>query len=209
MISFKNKNVLIVGNNLGFEKEISLKLSNLGATIILVSQNKELANETFNSIRGSSHKYFNFSNGQDIEKFVENIIHNEEFIDIYIHCADETNEHLSSIKSSKLQSIFDKNIALYLNFIKNISSKKQSNNYLSILYLSLTSNEISASNMSKFLSLELFEKNIRVNSLLIDTICKYDFSEEKNNLMERVTSMLSYLISENANFIIGENYKIN
>ena len=29
MISFKNKKVLIIGNNLGFEKNIAIKLNNL------------------------------------------------------------------------------------------------------------------------------------------------------------------------------------
>ena len=63
--------------------------------------------------------------------------------------------------------------------------------------------------MSKTLSLELFEQNIRVNSLAIDNRYKYDFNENSNELMERISSMASYIVSENAKFIVGEIYKIN
>jgi len=40
MISFKNKKVLIIGNNLGFEKDVANKLNNLGANILLILKTK-------------------------------------------------------------------------------------------------------------------------------------------------------------------------
>ncbi|MGJ0301322.1 hypothetical protein [Aliarcobacter cryaerophilus] len=202
MISFKNKKVLIIGNNLGFEKDVAIKLNNLGANILLITQNEILAKETISLLKGDNNRYLNFTNIKDIENSVENT-------DIYIHFADEQIDNLYLIDHNKLQNIFDKNITSYINFIKAISSKKQDVNNLSVLYISSNSNQISGLNMSKTLSLELFEKNIRVNSLAIDNKYKYDFNENSNELMQRVSSMASYIVSENAKFIVGEIYKIN
>lgn len=202
MISFKNKKVLIIGNNLGFEKDIAIKLNNLGANILLIAQNEILAKETISLLQGDNNRYFNFTNIKDIETSVENT-------DIYIHFADEQSDNLYLMDYSNLKNIFDKNITSYINFIKAISSKKQNINNLSVLYISSNSNQISALNMSKTLSLELFEQNIRVNSLAIDNRYKYDFNENSNDLIERISSMASYIVSEYAKFIVGEIYKIN
>ena len=202
MISFKNKKVLIIGNNLGFEKDVAIKLNNLGANILLITQNEILAKETISLLKGDNNRYLNFTNIKDIENSVENT-------DIYIHFADEQIDNLYLIDHNKLQNIFNKNVTSYINFIKAISSKKQNINNLSVLYISSNSNQISALNMSKTLSLELFEQNIRVNSLAIDNRYKYDFNENSNELMERISSMASYIVSENAKFIVGEIYKIN
>lgn len=202
MISFKNKKVLIIGNNLGFEKDIAIKLNNLGANILLIAQNEILAKETISLLQGDNNRYFNFTNIKDIETSVENT-------DIYIHFADEQSDNLYLMDYSNLKNIFDKNITSYINFIKVISSKKQNINNLSVLYISSNSNQISALNMSKTLSLELFEQNIRVNSLAIDNRYKYDFNENSNEFMERISSMASYIVSEYAKFIVGEIYKIN
>ena len=38
---------------------------------------------------------------------------------------------------------------------------------------------------------------------------KYDFNENSNDLIERISSMASYIVSEYAKFIVGEIYKIN
>lgn len=202
MISFKNKKVLIIGNNLGFEKDIAIKLNNLGANILLIAQNEILAKETISLLQGDNNRYFNFTNIKDIETSVENT-------DIYIHFADEQSDNSYLMDYSNFQNIFDKNITSYINFIKVISSKKQNINNLSVLYISSNSNQISALNMSKTLSLELFEQNIRVNSLAIDNRYKYDFNENSNDLIERISSMASYIVSEYAKFIVGEIYKIN
>lgn len=202
MISFKNKKVLIIGNNLGFEKDVAIKLNNLGANILLITQNEILAKETISLLQGDNNRYFNFTNIKDIETSVENT-------DIYIHFADEQSDNLYLMDYSNLKNIFDKNITSYINFIKVISSKKQNINNLSVLYISSNSNQISALNMSKTLSLELFEQNIRVNSLAIDNRYKYDFNENSNDLIERISSMASYIVSEYAKFIVGEIYKIN
>lgn len=202
MISFKNKKVLIIGNNLGFEKDVAIKLNNLGANILLITQNEILAKETISLLQGDNNRYFNFTNIKDIETSVENT-------DIYIHFADEQSDNSYLMDYSNFQNIFDKNITSYINFIKAISSKKQNINNLSVLYISSNSNQISALNMSKTLSLELFEQNIRVNSLAIDNRYKYDFNENSNDLIERISSMASYIVSEYAKFIVGEIYKIN
>lgn len=202
MISFKNKKVLIIGNNLGFEKDVAIKLNNLGANILLITQNEILAKETISLLQGDNNRYFNFTNIKDIETSVENT-------DIYIHFADEQSDNSYLMDYSNFQNIFDKNITSYINFIKAISSKKQNINNLSVLYISSNSNQISALNMSKTLSLELFEQNIRVNSLAIDNRYKYDFNENSNEFMERISSMASYIVSEYAKFIVGEIYKIN
>ncbi len=202
MISFKNKKVLIIGNNLGFEKDVAIKLNNLGANILLITQNEILAKETISLLQGDNNRYLNFTNIKDIETSVENT-------DIYIHFADEQSDNLYLMDYSNLKNIFDKNITSYINFIKAISSKKQNINNLSVLYISSNSNQISALNMSKTLSLELFEQNIRVNSLAIDNRYKYDFNENSNDLIERISSMASYIVSEYAKFIVGEIYKIN
>ncbi|MGJ0357021.1 hypothetical protein [Aliarcobacter cryaerophilus] len=202
MISFKNKKVLIIGNNLGFEKDVAIKLNNLGANILLITQNEILAKETISLLQGDNNRYLNFTNIKDIETSVENT-------DIYIHFADEQSDNLYLMDYSNLKNIFDKNITSYINFIKVISSKKQNINNLSVLYISSNSNQISALNMSKTLSLELFEQNIRVNSLAIDNRYKYDFNENSNDLIERISSMASYIVSEYAKFIVGEIYKIN
>lgn len=202
MISFKNKKVLIIGNNLGFEKDIAIKLNNLGANILLIAQNEILAKETISLLQGDNNRYLNFTNIKDIETSVENT-------DIYIHFADEQSDNSYLMDYSNFQNIFDKNITSYINFIKAISSKKQNINNLSVLYISSNSNQISALNMSKTLSLELFEQNIRVNSLAIDNRYKYDFNENSNEFMERISSMASYIVSEYAKFIVGEIYKIN
>ena len=202
MISFKNKKVLIIGNNLGFEKDVAIKLNNLGANILLITQNEILAKETISLLQGDNNRYLNFTNIKDIETSVENT-------DIYIHFADEQSDNSYLMDYSNFQNIFDKNITSYINFIKAISSKKQNINNLSVLYISSNSNQISALNMSKTLSLELFEQNIRVNSLAIDNRYKYDFNENSNDLIERISSMASYIVSEYAKFIVGEIYKIN
>lgn len=209
MMTLQDKKILVVGNNLNFQKEISIELSNLGATTILINQNKEWKNEILSYSSEENYRYYHLLNIQNIQKTIDDIISKEGYIDAYIHCSDEMRNNLSSIEYTNLRVIFDKNIASYLAFISAISLRKQNNKYLPVVYISSDLNKLSAAYMSKTLALELYDQNIRINSILFENTYKYELNENNNDFIKKVSLMSAYLISENANFIVGEVYKIN
>ncbi|MGB6329967.1 MAG: SDR family NAD(P)-dependent oxidoreductase [Halarcobacter sp.] len=210
MIAFQNKKILIVTtNNLDIEKDIAIALSNLGATIVFVSSNEEIGIKALSSLKGNNHKYFNLNNSQNIDELADNIIsYDKKGIDAYIHCAKKETPSLLCTENNELQSIFNVNIVSYLNFIKYFSKSKKKSSNISILYLFSDSNKINAAEMSKTLSLELFEENIKINSLQLGEATTSDLKEDSNKITQNVIGMVSYLISENASFIVGEVYKL-
>ncbi|PRM98231.1 SDR family oxidoreductase [Aliarcobacter cryaerophilus] len=183
MISFKNKKILVTGASSGLGREVAIHLSELEAKVVLIARDEDRLKETISLMKEpKKHKYFlyDLENIDDISTLVTNCVgYNNLKFDGFVHCAGVPAIYpLKVLDYKKFEKVFKINTYSYLEIIKHLSKKQNSNDEAGIVYLSslLKSkkaqmtyiiSKVSADAISKTLSLELIKRRIRVNSILI------------------------------------------
>ena len=86
---FQNKKFLITGASSGIGKELSVFLSNLGATVCITARDKERLNQTFDLLIGEGHKQFSYdiSMPDNISDLMDDVYSEYGQLDGLIHCA--------------------------------------------------------------------------------------------------------------------------
>lgn len=250
MITFKNKKILVTGASSGIGREVAIHLSELEAKVVLIARDEDRLKETLSLMKQTEiHKYFcyDLENIDDISTLVTNCVgYNNLKFDGFVHCAGVPAIYpLKVLDYKKFEKVFKINTYSYLEIIKHLSKKQNSNDEASIIFLSSILEEypkkaqipyiiskVSASNISKAISLELQKRKIRVNSVLVGSVHtkmvedteKYSLlasDVEKGKLPEHynpmwkllstkeVSNMIIFLLSDSARYIVGENYFID
>lgn len=209
MISFLEKKILITQADSNLGKELSLKLNNLGAKLVLLGENEIILKEIM-SITNSKHSYLciKIDEFEDINTLISNHIKSDSTkFDGYIHC------------STLLPKYFTNNAHFYIKMIETICKNDYSNDNMSILLISDNSknsitdinlpsmaSNYSINNLSKIISLKYILRKIRVNTVIIDNI-KINIDEE--SYINDISNVGIYLMSDSAKYIIGEEYIID
>lgn len=249
MISFKNKKILVTGASSGIGREISIHLSELGAKVVLIARDKNNLEETISLMKQpENHKYFSYDleDIDNISILISNCIQYDNIkFDGFVHCAGiPAIVPLKILDYQKFEKVFKINTYSYLEIIKHITKKQNSNDETSIVFLSSIFEEypkkaqipyimskVSASNISKAISLELEKRKVRVNSVLVGSVLTKMVEDTEryrllNNDIEKtnerkhkqtckilstreVSNMVMFLMSDSARYIIGENYFID
>lgn len=188
MITFKNKKILVTGASSGIGREISIHLSELGAKVVLVARDEDRLKETISLMKQPEiHKYFcyDLENIDNISNLISSCIEYDNIkFDGFVHCAGvPAIIPLKVLDYKKFEKVFKINTYSYLEIVKHISKKQNSNDEASIVFISsLTTkilakgeiaymiSKVSAENISKVLSVELIKRKIRVNNVVSGAI---------------------------------------
>ncbi len=245
MISFEGKKILVTGASSGIGREISIHLSELGAKVVLLARDEERLKETISLMEGKGHRYMSYDleNIDGLFDLVKNLLdYDDTKFNGYVHCAGNVGIYpLKVINYNNFEKVMKVNTYSYLEIIKHLSKKTFSNDNTSIVYLSAMLTKVpkkaqavyiasknAGEGMSKTLSLELFKRKIRINSVLVGSVLtkmsldteKYkllkpnteeidDSSVSKNLSPREVSNMVMFLMSDSAKYIIGESYYID
>ncbi len=176
--SLENKTVFVTGASSGIGKAIAIECSKMGATLIITGRNEERLKETFNQLEGSNHLQViaDLQKEEQITLLIEQL----PLLDGIVHSAGiVTTLPFQFITKEKLEEI------LSINFIKptlitqQIIKKKKINSGASIVWISSISGTLCSffgnsmysstkgaiNGIVKGMSLDLANKNIRVNSI--------------------------------------------
>ncbi len=188
MITFKDKKILVTGASSGLGREIAIHLSELEAKVVLVARDEDRLKETISFMKQpENHKYFSYDL-EDIDNIQFLITVCVEYDNIkfdgFVHCAGiPAVIPFKVLDYRKFEKVFKINTYSYLEIIKYLSKKQNSNDKSSIVFISsLTTkilakgeiaymmSKISAENISKTLSLELIKRQIRINNVVSGAI---------------------------------------
>lgn len=219
-----DKKILVTGAASGIGKETAVVLSNLGARVILVDENKKMLNETLGLIKKESKAAYAFKiyENQEIEPQLKNIVQEQGAFDGLAYCAGIGGVRpLSITKHLFLQEMMNANVFSFIEFVRCITKKKCFVNGGSIVALSSISSirglksktaycaSKAALNASiRCMASELCNKGIRVNSILkggVETDMHKDYLkniidlDESNDLEKQILGMIHP--SEIANMI--------
>ncbi|BCX79196.1 SDR family NAD(P)-dependent oxidoreductase [Campylobacter sp. 19-13652] len=217
MISFHGKKILVTGASSGIGREVCIRLSELGAQVVLVARSEEGLKQSISLMKDSArHRYFcyDLSQTQGIGELVEEVVKFDGIkFDGFVHSAGVAGICPAKVLSLDfLDEIFRINTFSYLEISKHLCKKQHSNNAASIVYIStfLTklpkkaqvayiASKAAAQSVQKVLSLEYAKRKIRFNAVLP--------GEVHTDMIER-TSHFRQLKGEYDNFVGEETFRV-
>lgn len=139
IFELNNKHILVTGASSGIGKETAILLSKLGARVSLVARRADALKETINEMVGEGNYWYScdISNTENISNLVTEIVGTSGEIDGFIHCAGiGTNLPVSITKNDAIVSLMSTNFYSFVEFIRLLSKKKNSNNGASFVGVS-------------------------------------------------------------------------
>ncbi len=180
MIEFEGKKILVVGASSGIGAEVSSKLAGQGAEVILVARREELLSQICSSIGGSACYYTaDVSEYKDIELLIERIVSEHGKLDGMVYSAGIVEDlPLRFLDHDKLLRTFEINYFSFVEFIRQITKKKNYNSGMRIVAISSVSSLIGEKAHTSYcaskaamdatvrcLAKELWDKGIALNSV--------------------------------------------
>ena len=240
MMNFKNKKILVTGASSGIGRQIAIQLSELGAIVVLVGRDEARLNESLNLMANPSvHKAFvyDLQNIDDIMNFVKDALADGVKFDGLVHAAGVPAIYPIKVLDYEIfEKAFKINAYSFIELIKQISKKQNSNDNVSAVFISSVLTKTAAKGQlpyivskgafnvaAKSISNELSKRNFRLNTIITGAVMTKMVKETDAYRMLRdeiqilpdsfkilsaneVASMTIFLLSDSARYIIGENY---
>lgn len=206
--SLKDKIILVTGASSGLGREISIKCSEMGATIILLGRNEVTLAETKEMCKGDKHAIV-VLDINDKNK-VDDFILTAPSFDGLVNAAGIVNTQLFRfLKEDSLGEIMKTNFFAPVSLIQKLVKNKKFTNGGSIVFISSISGpEVSVigtasysaskaaiTGIAKTMALELASKKIRVNCILPGMI--------RTNLLDSISSSSEDLSKDEKNYPLG------
>lgn len=233
----EGKKYLVTGASSGLGRDVATKLSNCGATVVITGRNENELKKTFTQMSGENHIVvpFNLADEDDFKYLFDEAIQDGVKLDGFVHCAGVIPlTPVATLKRDKINQCFSVNLYALIELVRIFTKSKYRNNSASVVEISsissmypgncqtlYASSKAAANAAVQSLAIELFDKNIRINSLLpgiIDTPSTQEAIERigkeihdktlETQLqgmipMDRVTSAVIFLLSEKSAAITG------
>lgn len=236
--SLNNKTILVTGASSGLGRAISIKCSEMGASLILLGRNEERLKETKDMCEGENHiiSIIDLNDSNKVEEFVKKT----QSLNGVINSAGIVNTQLFKfLKEDSLSDIMNTNFFAPIRIIQKLIKNKKITNSSSIVFISSISgpevtyigsssysaSKAAISGISKTMALELAPKHIRVNSILpgmirtkllnsIDSSTDDLKKDEQNYPLgygspEDVAYAAIYLLSDASKWVTGINLKLD
>ncbi len=187
------KSILVTGASSGIGRAAAVKLSRLGAKVILTARDQERLGITLSQLNGEGHAYYSYDlkRIEGIEEFLSKIVADNGILNGFVHSAGVS--EMKPLKMSKFNSLHDLMLTNFYSFaelIRCISKKSSSADGSSFIGVSSVSSikgnkSQSAYSASKSamdgiirpIAKELSARRIRINTVLFGMIGTEMFNE--------------------------------
>ena len=181
MISFVDKKILVVGASSGIGAETARKLAESGAKVVLVARREEMLRQICSLIGENSAYYYvaDVTDHEKIENLVDRIVSDIGKLDGMVYSAGIVEDvPLRFLTHEKLLKTFEVNYFSFVEFVRQVSKKKNYNPGMRILAISSVSSLMGEKAHSSYcaskaaidatircLAKELWDKGIALNSV--------------------------------------------
>lgn len=184
--SLENKVIIVTGASSGIGAQCAIDCSKMGAKVVLVARNEERLQQTLNQMEGDGHlvKSYNLNDLDGIKSLVASITSEIGKIDGFIHAAGiEITKPIKLLTPEDYETVYRTNALAGFEFVRQLSSIKNTNNGASVVLISSISGVIGRGTVAAYaaskgamisatrtMSVELAKRNIRVNCVSPGTI---------------------------------------
>lgn len=184
MINFKGKKILVTGASSGIGRQTSIALSELGALVVLIGRDEDRLKQSISLMQDpAKHSYFCYDLGEisGIGELVNRAIGVDGVkFDGFVHCAGVPAICPTKVLSLDFfEEVFRVNTFSYIEIIKHLCKKQNSNDKASIVYVSsimtkmpkkaqlaYIASKAAGESVQKVLSLEYEKRRIRFNAVI-------------------------------------------
>ncbi len=138
-INFSGKKIIVVGASSGIGQETAIRLSELGAQLILVARREENLKATMNVLSGVGHVYYiaDLNEVEKIEALVGLIVKEQGKLDGLVYAAGITEDiPLTQLKPEKVKNIFKINFFAFVEMVRQVCKKGRFNKGMRIVAIS-------------------------------------------------------------------------
>lgn len=181
MKEFEGKTILLDGAASGIGKETAIRLSEMGAKIVLIDMDENLLKQAMSELEGEGHGYvvYNLSDLKGIEPIVKSIANLYGPIDGFVHCVGiRCRRPINMLTPEVVENVMHINYGSFIELTRSISKKGNHNPGLSIVAISSISANTGGATVTAYaaskaaidgavrcLARELASKQIRLNTL--------------------------------------------
>ena len=175
------KRVIVTGSSSGIGKATAIRLSELGAEVILIARSENKLKETLNLLSGNNNCYyiFDLTNISEIETLIKKIVLEKGKLDGLVHCAGIAD--MRPLKMTTYEFVHNMMLISFYSFIElsRVYSMKKYNNGGSIVTMSSIASKSGDKSKTAYcatkaaidgavrpMSMELANRSIRVNSVV-------------------------------------------
>lgn len=191
-MDLSGKRILVTGASSGIGKAVAIKLSELGAEVIIIARSEDKLKQTISELSGDNHSFYSFDlkNVNEIEHLVKKIVSDTGKLDGLVHCAGIAT--MCPLKMTTYDFLHDMmliNFYAFVELVRVYSHKKHCNGGSIVVMSSVASKSGDKSKTAycaskaavdgaiRTMAKELAVKKIRINSIVAGFI-KTDMYEQ-------------------------------
>lgn len=184
--SLENKVIIVTGASSGIGAQCAIDCSKMGAKVVLVARNEERLQQTVSQMEGEGHlvKSYDLNDLDGVKSLVVSITSETGKVDGFIHAAGiEITKPIKLLTPEDYENVYRTNALAGFEFVRQLSSIKNTNNGASIVLISSISGVIGRGTVAAYaaskgamisatrtMAIELAKRNIRVNCVSPGTI---------------------------------------
>ena len=184
--SLENKVIIVTGASSGIGAQCAIDCSKMGAKVVLVARNEERLQQTLSQMEGEGHvvKSFDLTDLDGVKSLVASVVSEVGKIDGFIHAAGiEITKPVKLLAPEDYETVYRTNALAGFEFVRQLSSVKNTNNGASIVLISSISGVIGRGSVAAYaaskgamisatrtMAIEMAKRKIRVNCVSPGTI---------------------------------------
>ena len=182
ILDLKDKVIIITGAGSGIGRETAIRVSQQGASVMMIDLSGDGLKETMADLEGNCHDYYvaDLTDLASITGIIKSIVEKKGLISGLVHCAGiSSRKPLNVLSKEGFSRVMDVNFYSFVELVKQCAKRKHINDGASIVVMSSISSIkgfkakteycVSKAAVDAFvrcMALELADRHIRVNSVM-------------------------------------------